>query len=522
MIHNNLHEIACREKCMAEADRTGAHTPNHDSSHIAQAVQKVQQSLLERPSLTIRMRIISCFVLLTVVMCGSTLIALLFLSRFEAKVQFLEKLTEYSFEVQQARRFEKNFFLYGTNLQDALENVQAASDHLARNAEDVKRVAGDRAYRTMEENLGAYQETLEEVLRISGGSKIEPTPAAQRLELQLRRLGYTLIADTGSLLERERVALNEMLRSSFLAVIGFFTFMFIAMALVATLLIQAVLAPLKRFEQYTGRIAAGDYSLIVPARKYRDEFSQLALAINNMLQELELRQQQLMQSAKMAAVGSLTSGIAHELNNPLNNIGLVTEDLSQNFSEHSDEEKLQMLSQIETQVERASSTVRNLLDFTRSDKPVFTNVSVNEVIRDTARLLGNEMKLSGVELSVIINADLPVVIGNPRNIQQVFLNIMLNAIQAMPSGGRLTVKGYTEQDFLRVDIEDTGEGIAGENLDRVFDPFFTTKDPGIGTGLGLAVSYSIMEAHKGKISVESYVGQGTTFSVFLPLRHSHK
>jgi two-component system NtrC family sensor kinase len=97
-----------------------------------------------------------------VVMCGSTVTALLFLSRFEAKVQFLEKLTEYSFEVQQARRFEKNFFLYGTNLQDALENVQAASDHLARNADDVRRVAGERAYRTMEENLGHYQETLEE------------------------------------------------------------------------------------------------------------------------------------------------------------------------------------------------------------------------------------------------------------------------------------------------------------------------------------------------------------------------
>jgi two-component system NtrC family sensor kinase len=455
-------------------------------------------------------------------MCGSTVTALLFLSRFEAKVQFLEKLTEYSFEVQQARRFEKNFFLYGTNLQDALENVQAASDHLARNADDVRRVAGERAYRTMEENLGHYQETLEEILKLSGSRKLEPTPAAQKLELQLRRHGFTMIADMESLLERERVALNEMLHSSFLAVIGFFTFMFISMALVAVLLIQAVLGPLKRFERYTGRIAAGDYSLIVPARRYRDEFSQLALAINNMLQELELRQQQLIQSAKMAAVGSLTSGIAHELNNPLNNIGLVTEDLRENFPDHTDEQKLMMLSQIETQVERASTTVRNLLDFTRSDKPVFTNVSIYDVIRDTSRLLGNEMKLNGVELSVSMDDGLPVIIGNPRNIQQVFLNIMLNAIQAMPTGGQLTVKGYTEQDFLRVDVQDTGDGIAPEDIGRVFDPFFTTKEPGTGTGLGLAVSYSIMEAHRGKISVDNNIGQGTIFSVFLPLKHDHE
>jgi two-component system NtrC family sensor kinase len=513
---------AGEETCMAVADRAGSHIQDHGSSPIAQAALKVQQSLIERPSLTIRMRIISCFVLLTVVMCGSTLFALLFLSRFEAKIQFLEKLTEYSFEVQQARRFEKNFFLYGTNLQDALENVQAASNHLARYADDVKRVAGERSFKTMEENLGAYQETLEEILKISGSRKLDPTSAAQKLELQLRRHGATLIADTESLVERERVALNEMLHTSFLAVIGFFTLMFIAMALVAVLLIQAVLSPLKRFERYTDRIAAGDFSLIVPARKYRDEFSQLALAINNMLQELELRQQQLIQSAKMAAVGSLTSGIAHELNNPLNNIGLVTEDLRENFPEHSDDEKLLMLSQIETQVERASSTVRNLLDFTRSDKPVFTNVSIQDAIRDTARLLGNEMKLNGVELSVSMDADLPLVIGNPRNIQQVFLNIMLNAIQAMPAGGKLKVTGSIEKDFVRVDIQDAGHGIAEENLARVFDPFFTTKEPGMGTGLGLAVSYSIIEAHKGKISVESTIGKGTTFSVCLPLKHNQE
>ena len=489
-------------------------------SHGVQDALKVQQSLLERPSLTIRMRIIVCFVLLTVMMCACTLAALIFLSRFEAKVQFLEKLTEYSFEVQQARRFEKNFFLYGTNIQDALENVQAAHDHLARNADDVKRVTGEPEYQAMEQGLGAYQKTLESMLKISGGQKPDQTPDAQKLELELRGHGAKLIANTESLLERERIALNSMLHSSFLALIGFFAFMFIAMAFIAALLIHAVLAPLQRFEHYAARIATGDYSLIVPARKYRDEFSQLALTINNMIRELELRQQQLIQSAKMAAVGSLTSGIAHELNNPLNNIGLVTEELIAGFSEHDDEDKLGLLSQIETQVERASSTVRNLLDFTRNDKPVFTTVSIPDVIRDTTRLLANEMKLAGVDLSIDLNADLPSVKGNPRNIQQVFLNIMLNAIQAMPNGGRLIVQGENEQDFLCVRIQDTGAGIAKEDLPRVFDPFFTTKEPGMGTGLGLAVSYSIMEAHQGKITVDSTVGNGTTFSVFFPWKRN--
>jgi two-component system NtrC family sensor kinase len=356
-------------------------------------------------------------------------------------------------------------------------------------------------------------------LEMSGERRPESDQEAQKIEMELRRLGAGLIAETESLLDRERVALNGMLKSSFLALIGFFAFMFIAMAFVAVLLIQAVLAPLQRFEHYADRIAAGDYSPIVPARKYRDEFSQLALATNHMLQELELRQQQLMQSAKMAAVGSLTSGIAHELNNPLNNIGLITEELIGNFSDHDNEQKLAMLNQIETQVERASSTVRNLLDFTRNEKPVFTTASIIDVIQDTSRLLGNEMKLAGVELSIALDPGLPPVTGNPRNMQQVILNIMLNAIQAMPAGGHLNITGSVDHDFLRVDIQDTGTGIKEEDLPRVFEPFFTTKEPGLGTGLGLAVSYSIMAAHQGKISVASRIGEGTTFSVYFPLKH---
>ena len=283
-------------------------------------------------------------------------------------------------------------------------------------------------------------------------------------------------------------------------------------------IIDRIVAPLGRFHRYTARIAAGDYSLISPARKYRDEFSQLAVAINRMIHELELRQQQLMQSGKMAVVGTLTSGIAHELNNPLNNIGLTTEALIEDFADHSEEDKLRMLQQIHTQVERASSTVRNLLDFTRKDKPVFTGVSIPEVIQDTARLLSNEMEFADIDFRSLLDRSLPPVVGNPRNLQQVFLNLMLNSIQAMPKGGRLTISAAVEDKYLRVEVHDTGIGIKAENLAKVFDPFFSTKEPGQGTGLGLAVSYGIIEAHNGKISVQSEESKGTTFSVYLPLQ----
>jgi two-component system, NtrC family, sensor kinase len=491
-------------------------------SNSTQDALKVQQALMERPSITIRMRIISCFVLLSVLMCGSALSMLFFASQFEAKVLFLEKLTEYAFEVQQARRFEKNFFLYGTNLQDALDNVQAAKDHLSRNSNDVKRIAGEKTLHAMEGNLAEYQRTLEKFLQTRGGQSLETGPAVQETELQLRKYGAKVISDIEDLIHQERTALNEMIHSSTLITIGFLVLMFSAMVLVAFMLIQAVLAPLRRMEHYLDRIAAGDNSLIVPARKYRDEFSRLALALNKMLQELDLRQQQLIQSAKMAAIGSLTSGIAHELNNPLNNIGLITETLIENYADHDDKQKLRLLDQINTQMEGASATVRNLLDFTRKDKPAFAAVSIPVLIHETLKLLSNEMNLARVELRSEIDDPVPTVMGSPRNIQQVFLNLMLNAIQAMPGGGELLVKVRVESDFLRIDIRDTGTGIPADNLAKVFDPFFTTKEPGIGTGLGLAVSYGIMEAHGGKITVESEIGKGTVFSTFFPLKIENK
>ena len=223
-----------------------------------------------------------------------------------------------------------------------------------------------------------------------------------------------------------------------------------------------------------------------------------------------------MQSGKMAAVGTLTSGIAHELNNPLNNIGITTEALIEGYGGYSSDERLKMLDQIYTQVERASGTVRNLLDFTRKEQSVFTSVSIPAILNSTARLVGNELKLGGIELSLDLEDELPEIKGNPRNLQQVFLNLFLNAIQAMPKGGRLDIRALTDEDgFLRVDVSDTGVGIPAEQVEKIFEPFFTTKDPGKGTGLGLSVAFATIEAHQGRITVESEVDKGTTFSVFL-------
>ncbi len=470
-----------------------------------------------------RARIAVVFLPLFLLMCGITLAAVLFVSGLATKIQFLDKAGNHLFEIQQARRFEKNFFLYGTNLTDALNNIHTAESELERSAEEFRSMVGEKRYLRMKESLSEYAGLLDDLLASTQAGNPAQTAERRGIESKLRKAGAVIVADAEEVVSKERLSMHSTLHTSTLVAIAFLVMMVASMVFVAGFLTRAVLTPLSRFVNYAARIGAGDYSPIRPARKYRDEFSDLAIAINQMLHELKLRQEQLLQAGKMAAVGTLTSGIAHELNNPLNNIALTTETLIEGSKDYSEEEKLKMLKQLYTQVERAGSTVRNLLDFARKEKPVFTSLAIQDVIESTLRLVSNELSLGQVELRLEIPPGLPKVIGNPRNLQQVFLNLFLNAIQAMPDGGRLGVRITAQEDHcLRVDVSDTGIGIPPENLSKVFDPFFTTKEPGQGTGLGLSVSYGIVEKHRGRLTVDSRVGEGTTFSVFLPFKEDER
>ena len=175
-----------------------------------------------------------------------------------------------------------------------------------------------------------------------------------------------------------------------------------------------------------------------------------------------------------------------------------------------------MLKDIFSQVDRASATVANLLDFTHRDTSAFKPIDIREVLESTAALLDNELLLSNVTLRMDLEDNLPKVNGHFQNLQQVFVNIVLNAKEAMPRGGELTIRNYLQENFVCIDISDTGEGISEKNVSRIFEPFFTTKEVGKGTGLGLSVSFGIIEKHHGNISVKSQENIGTTFTVQLP------
>jgi PAS domain S-box-containing protein len=226
-------------------------------------------------------------------------------------------------------------------------------------------------------------------------------------------------------------------------------------------------------------------------------------------------EEQLQQREKLSSIGLLAAGVAHEINTPLTGVSSYTQMLLGMFATHDPKHKL--LEKIHRQTERATGIINNLLNFSRTGNVTeFGDVDLNHVLDDTLQLLEPQLRQSQVEIAREYEDDLPRVFGNAGKLQQVFTNLLLNARDALPAGGRITLRTAIDGDTVSVHIADTGIGIAPENVARIYDPFYTTKGVGRGTGLGLAVSYGIVQEHSGHISVESAPGRGTTFHITLP------
>jgi len=308
---------------------------------------------------------------------------------------------------------------------------------------------------------------------------------------------------------------------------------------------RLVLRPVREMVKATERIGRGDLLALVPVYQ-EDEMGRLAASFNEMadslakaraerlelLNDLERQveertealraaQAQLIQTEKLASLGQLSASIAHEINNPLAGILTFSKLLIRNIEDGGDPEKLREsilknLRLIERETDRCRGIVRNLLDFARQRPLVLSDVEVNKALEEALSLLNHKIEMQQIALEkklgpqVFVSADF-------GQLRQAFVNILLNACDAMPDGGRLTVSTGTLPDGKRVEVAftDTGPGIAPENLNRIFDPFFTTKE--MGTGLGLSVVYGIVQKHGGDMKAESRPGGGTTMRIRLPL-----
>jgi PAS domain S-box-containing protein len=238
------------------------------------------------------------------------------------------------------------------------------------------------------------------------------------------------------------------------------------------------------------------------------------IIIDNITDRIRL-EDQLIQNEKLTSIGLLAAGIAHEVNTPLAVISSYSQMLRKEISPEDSRHRL--LEKITKQTFRASEIVNSLLNFSRTSATEFTEIDIHQVIIETLSLLEHQFKTARIHVEHELRADFPMTYGNAGKLQQVFLNLFVNARDAMPSGGELRILTDASDSKIEILVQDTGVGISRENVKKIYDPFFTTKAAGKGTGLGLAVSYGIIQEHSGNISVESKPGVGTSFRLELPL-----
>jgi two-component system NtrC family sensor kinase len=270
----------------------------------------------------------------------------------------------------------------------------------------------------------------------------------------------------------------------------------------------------RRLVAATRKVADGDLSHKVEVGT-RDEIGKLGDSFNDMMQNLADAQRQLLQANKLASVGRLAAGVAHEINNPLTGVLTYSSFLLKRAEK--DSEMKEDLEVIVRETKRCREIVKGLLDFSRQSVSEKRPTSVNDIVRDACRIVKNPLSMQKAEIVLNLGENLPQVHADAGRMQQVLVNLLVNAGDAMTeAGGTITVTTDLVEDGVRIRVADTGCGIEPADLDKIFEPFFSTKGTR-GNGLGLAIVWGIVEEHGGRLTVESEVGKGATFTIVLPL-----
>jgi len=415
--------------------------------------------------------------------------------------------------VLEMRRYEKNFLLYGnrSDLGSTISYFEQAKRLLSLRAVDFE--AGyDADFVQMHKGLEDYGRVIGILKQLPASNSPD-----ENSQIRIRPVGKSVVELAEVLLKTERERIKRAVKRALWWPPIFMGAMLLLFIVGATMMTKSVIKPLGKIERATAKIAEGDFRPIPHTGEIRSQVDHLIAAFNRMARELEAREEQIIHSRKISSLGTLVSGTAHELNNPINNI-ILTVDTLIGGKKVTEERRSRLLDDILSQALRASDIVKNLLDFSRAQTSGYENLDLARLLRKTLKIAENQMVLSHVKLHDEIAVDLPLLNGHRQGLQQVFLNMITNAVQAMPDGGELTVCAQREDDNkIKVDFKDTGTGISEEVLPNIFDPFFTTKAVGKGTGLGLSVSYGIIRKHGGQIAVKSKVQEGTTFTILLPI-----
>jgi signal transduction histidine kinase len=445
------------------------------------------------------------------------------LKALEDKMMLAERMSELFDATLEVRRFERNYFLHGQDADRAEAGRYVAKARSLLDGGQAVLLAVETPSRLTE--FRALLDRYDAELAVVGAAG----RGASAHEPRLRALGKDLvgIAEEMAGAERQLVKLSLARFRGLLVV-----FIGASVAFVVALgkaLSASVAAPLKELETSVAAVSAGKRGRLYTRSRDREVVAVIE-AFNHMLKELELRQKNLVRSEKLASLGTMLSGVAHELNNPLSNISTSCQILLEELGELDPAAQKEMLEQIDQQTGRARNIVRSLLDFAREREFRRETVPLRPLVEQTLGFVRGE-----VPAKTAIKVDIPedvAVFADAQRLQQVFLNLIKNAIEALGGRGEIAIsarktvavagEGFGDVscdvagDAADIVVADDGPGIAADALPRIFDPFFTTKEIGKGMGLGLFIVYEIVEQHEGCISVESRRQHGTRFRIRLP------
>jgi signal transduction histidine kinase len=470
-------------------------------------------------------KILLVYLALAALAVGLSLVALVEINLIARKTEAGSKVAEFFDATLEVRRFEKNHFLYGQP-QDLRENTRytdQALDLLRRDREAFDALIGATRALDLERDLTRYGQLMAEHAHRTGD---------EQLAAEVRALGYRIVTAGETLAAKERQSLRDALAKHQHNLL-------VSVAAVVALLLLAgfslarwVTRPLKAMETSMDAIANGQLTRLGLDVSER-ELASLTQAFNHVLDELERRQHTLVRAEKLASLGTLLSGVAHELNNPLSNISSSAQILNED-ADIAPDMRRELLTDIDHETRRAATIVRSLLDYARDRDFQRQPVNLAELIDETLRFL-KTLKAPGIELKLAVPADLAVAADRPR-LQQALLNLIKNAFEAMGDYGELSIEahrgtaGRSDDAPMRagscrpgaavidLTVSDTGPGIPPEVLPRIFDPFFTTKPVGHGNGLGLFIVHEIIDEHGGCIGADNLPeGRGARFRIRLPL-----
>ena len=435
----------------------------------------------------------------------------------EKKFTFMEHAYLLDNIILEVRRYEKNYLLYNTPeaLKEHRQYLTQAEDTIDLVYAQLASLKATPLLKELEQLIETYKENFSRLEK----NRAEDSSKYQTLVNATRGLGTQMTEKSAQLLEFERVQLHSIFHE-LKNRMNLWSLVTINLGIILPFLtFFKIFKPLNVIKKATGAIAQGRFQK-VEVLNTRDEMQQVMEAFNTMVYELELRQDQLVQSKKLASIGTLTAGVAHQLNNPLNNISTSCQIALDDIDTGDRDLHLKMLQNIDQETLRARDVVKRLLEFSRSEKFRISEASLADIVDRAVHLVRSEVP-ADIQINVNIPEDLTVPMDSQR-MQEVFLNLIINASQAMEEQGSITIRSETDakKEMVIITVQDSGPGIPEEIQGQLFDPFYTTKEEGKGTGLGLSVVYGIIQKHHGEISVDSELGQGATFTVRLPLSSS--